>query len=198
MSVIALVCEEEEARRVVTWAGRFAAAEKSELIVFFLATPQNGGQLPHLASTEEGLANPALDAVSKAIEMIVRTRRARVGRIPRHAVSVRHIHDTDPLQTTISRIQVEDPRLIVAAGKTPNAEPKGKTLAQRVVAGASCDSVMLYGDSSRSTKASQILVATTEGRHDASAVQLAADTAACVNGVATILQVEASVGQPGD
>lgn len=55
MSVVALVCEEEEARRVVTWAGRFAAAEKSELIVFLLATPQNGGQLPHLASTEEGI-----------------------------------------------------------------------------------------------------------------------------------------------
>ena len=104
MSVVAIVREPREAARVVTWAARFAVARNTELIIFYWADPLTVHDEVITAEGEEEIADPTLRAVRQVVESVVRNRRARAGRLPRHLVSVLRISHPDPLLSTQRRV----------------------------------------------------------------------------------------------
>jgi len=194
MSVVALVCHASEARSVVTWAARFAAALDTDLIIF---SPIDALQsLEHAVSDDRGgqFADALSEAIHKVIETVVRTRNARKGRLPRYAVSLRRFADSDPVASTISRVKIEVAQLFVGAGAIANGNTKQKTITQQVAARVACDTVLLYGGEGRSVKADGILAAVTEGSHDKKVIDLAASTASTVKGNVVALGIESCVG----
>ena len=198
MTVVAFVGEAIDAQPVVTWAGRFAAARKSELVVFYKPSTSIEGVISLDAFGEEQLDDEIHTAVTAAIEGIVRTKRARKGRIPRHAVSLRRVSAADPIAETISRVHVESPDLFVGAAFSSPFSPtqsNGKSVAQQVAAKISCDVMTLTGDPKCAPKAKHIIVATSDGVHDRPAVDLAAGAATTVTEGVTVVSVEASVGE---
>jgi uncharacterized hydrophobic protein (TIGR00271 family) len=192
MSVVALVRDAQQARSVITWAARFAAAQSSELTVFYWADPVAEEESLG-APEEEEFSDPTGDAVRKTVETVIRTRGARAGRVPRHLVTVTRISDPDPLSSTVRRIRIEDPQLFVAAETSDGVDPRQKQIMARLLGQIPCDRVVLYGGPERSIKATRVLVAATEGANDETAIALAA-SARTGKAVLTAMCVEARVG----
>jgi len=195
MSVVALVCDVSEARPVVTWAARFAAALDTDLIIFSPIDSLHSSELAITTGGEEQFADALSEAIQKVIETVVRTRKARKGRLPKYAVSLRRFADPDPVASTISRVKVEVADLFVGAGALTNGTIKQKTVTQQVAARVPCDTVLLYSGEDRSVKGDHIIAVASDGSHDKKAIELAAHTALAAKGKMIALGVEECVGE---
>ena len=189
MAVVALVCDASEARTVITWSARFALAQKAELIIYYLTDVSYFRQTKVSIDGEERFADPTREAIQQAIESVVRTRKARKGRIGRYEVTVRHVTDPDPVKTMIHRIRVEAPQLFVGMCET-DEEINKLAISRQVATRIACDSVVLYGDESRSTNANDIIVGATGGRHDREALSLSVAATATVKGSVTAISID--------
>lgn len=178
---------------MVTWAARFAAATSSELVVFYWADSMAIDVQSISADGEEEISDPTLSAIRNVVESVVKTSRAKAGRLPRHLVSILRISDPDPLPPTLRRIRAEDPDLIVAAESATSGAVNTRTVTRQLIAQVPCEKVLLYGDSRRSVNAAKVLVATTEGPHDKAAIRLAAGALSVSKGTLTVLQIEPDV-----
>ena len=149
MIVVAFVAEAGDAAPVVTWAGRFAVAKGAELVVFYVPGSTSDDELSGDAFGEDEFGDETRAAVSQAVETIVRTKRARKGRLPRHAVTLRRVSATDPVTTTVSRVHVESPDLFV--GNLPSNSPQnnGKSIVRQIIGKLTCDSILLAGNGSK-------------------------------------------------
>jgi len=194
MSVVALVCDTNDALPVVTWAARFAAALDTDLIILSPIDPLSGPDLAVFADSDEQFVDALSEAIHKVIDTVVRTRSARRGRLPRYAVSLRRFAEPDPVASTVSRVKVEVAQLFVGAGTLTNGNTKQKSITQQVAARVACDTVLLYGEEKRSVKADRILAAVTDGSHDKKVIELAARTAAAAKGNMVALGIEACIG----
>ena len=194
MSVVALVCDTSEARPVVTWAARFAAALDTDLIILSPIDPLQSANLALTTEGEEQFADALSETVHKVIETVVRTRHARKGRIPRHAVSFRRFADPDPVASTISRVKVEVADLFVGAGAVLNGSIQQKSVTKQVATRVPCDTVLLYSGEERSVKAEQILAVATDGSHDKKVIELASQTGGATKGNVVALGLEECEG----
>jgi uncharacterized hydrophobic protein (TIGR00271 family) len=191
MTVVAFVGDPADAKPVVTWAGRFAAAQNAELVVFYLPRTANVGDFLLAVDGGGEFHDETHAAVTKAVESVVRTKRARKGRLPRHAVSIRRVSGPDPVAGTIARVRSESPTLFVGAATPAN----GKVIAQQIAAKTACDTIVLFGARNCVPKMQRIIVATTDGVHDRPAVELAAQTATAITEGVKVVCVEASLGK---
>ncbi len=195
MTVVAFVNDVADAQPVVTWAGKFAAAADAELVVFYASNLSTEAAPPLDVVGDDEFQDVIHEAISDAVEGIVRKQRARKGRIARHDVSIRRVLDPDPVAGIISRLRVESPSLFVGANFDPAGDETSKTVAQQVAMKASCDSIILWGAQEIKPKAKGILVATSDGSHDKSAVAFAAQAAKVTTDGTKVICVEASVGE---
>lgn len=199
MSVAAFVSAAEEARRVVVWAGRFAAAQGTDLIVYYVPeSVTSESMIIAVDGSPEDIADGTRRAIDAAVESVVRTKHARRGRIARHDVSVRRVPEPDALSATLSRLRVESPELLVVGPGCPSPEGKNGKRApvpKQLAAKCSCSSVVLYGDGPRTLKVGSLVVGTSEGSHDTEALEVAAATARSTGGSVTAVGVEADIGE---
>ena len=194
MTVVAYVQVPSDALPVVTWAGRFAAARNSELVIFYSPSNTDEGEVALDALGEEEYQDETHAAVSEAVENVVRTRRARKGRLPRHSVSVRRVPTKDQVAEVISRVRVESPELFVSSAFGDEAEKNGKSDVAQIISKISCDTIILRGGRKTNKTAKNIVVATSDGPHDNSLVSLAAGVGEQLVEGATVVSLEASVG----
>lgn len=196
MSVAAFVGAADDARSVISWAGRFAAARNADLVIFYLPDSAHQSPIEAPVAIDEKTEDSTRAAIQKAVDGVVRTKRAQSGRIPRHAVSIRRIPDADPVQEALWRIRVESPDLFVTASfGSPSLSNGDKTISRRIAGKTPCDTIVLFGEKERFGKTGHILVGTSDGPHDKAAIDVAASAAAMGKGRATILSVEARVGE---
>ena len=182
---------------LVPWAGRFAAASNSELVIFYLAESSEESVIA-LDEFGEGQFDEELhNTISSAIEGIVRTKGARKGRLPRHAVSFRRVSKSDPIPDTIARVSIESPDLFVASYEEVSPTGNGKSLLGQLATRLSCDTLLLNNQGKPKTRANKIVVATCDGTHDNSAIELAAETSTTLSDNVTIVSVEESLGESG-
>ena len=198
MTVVAFVAAPEDARPVVTWAGRIAASRNSELVVFYLPTRCDLEEIALETAGEDEFLDDTHAAVSDAVELIVRNRRARKGRLPRHAVSIRRVPADDQVAEIVSRVRTESPDLFVSSAFGSVAEENGKSSVSQIVSKVSCDTIVLKGDREVAKNPKSIVVATSEGNHDDSAIQIAADVGKVLSDGATVVSLEAQVGEEAE
>lgn len=194
MTVVAFVGEAAESKAVIVWAGKFAASRNAELVIFFVPGRELDAQGSVGAAVDDPFRDETQAAVSAAVESVVRTKRARKGRIPRYAVSIRPVTDVDPVAGTVARLRVESPVLFVGAEFGP-WQANSKSLARQIAARIPYNGLLLTGTPKQTMKTKRIVVATSDGVHDKAAVDLAAQAANVVTDGVTIACVEASVGE---
>lgn len=195
MTAIAFVTEPAQAESIVAWAGKFAAASGSELIIFYVAETSLVGEVELDSFGEGQFKDETLTAVSTAIEGIVRTKRARKGRLSRHAVSLRRVVRSDPTSETIARVTIESPDLFIGAYEDASQLANGKSVTSQVASRMPCDTILLTNGQKPIAKPNRITVATCDGPHCRSAIDHAAKLSSVLKYDVTVVGVEENLGQ---
>lgn len=192
MTVVGFIASPSDAAPVVTWAGRLAAASNTDLVLFYVPSSDSLEGATLDAQGQEQYSDSTHKAVTAAVEGIVRTKRARKGRLPRHLVSLRRVTDPSPVTGVLSRARAESPELFVAA--VADGQPNGKCAAKQIAAKLACNYLLLRSGKEAKHKTNQVLVAASDGAHDRNTIAMGAAASRVVGKGATLLGVEVTSG----
>ncbi len=159
MAVIALIDNERSIRLVIPWACEFAQARSTSLTV--------------ACWTRSPVPTTEIDAQAASQELVQATQEFFAQFNTEVVPEVLGVRSPTEQAAAASVIQRKSAELLVVAASDPTGM-KGSTFATNpLLKQSTCNTVVLFGDSTRSTQPNRIFVAATDNVHDSASVFLA-------------------------
>jgi uncharacterized hydrophobic protein (TIGR00271 family) len=194
MAVLALITKPEEINLVVPWAGEFARARDSSLVVVCWTY-----SVPDKRSDESPDREKDDDLTAKVRRFVAEseTDGSLFQLALSEGVELRDIHHPDALTVVFDIVRAEDIELLVAASEDQTGKTGATYATNPLLSQSPCNTVILFGGPERSRKADRVFVGVTDTPHDGVALFLASRMAEASESKVTLARSEMDLERTG-